>query len=289
MMDALDAVWWLVLGLLSGWVGLWLFDRLMLRDGEVAGLRAARELAEARHSFDSALADMSARVREADGLRSSLENTQGDVRRLQGELADSEAGRADLLRQCATVEQRVAAVQGELDEARRTIADRASEIERLKKQLMESGHQRDAADRWAQVKDNEASELRARLDALTAEHESRGSELGALRPAHETQERALATLRASYDALEADHARLLRQLPSLRHDLQSVRRRLRELDRRLPAASARDRGRGRGQPLRARLRRLAEGERLLDALNDQHADRQAALGRLASPSPEETS
>ena len=69
-MIVLDALWWLILGLLAGWAGLWLFDRLTLRDGEVAGLRAYLAVKEERFQRNAALLRLY--FKEAGGLSASI-------------------------------------------------------------------------------------------------------------------------------------------------------------------------------------------------------------------------
>ncbi|MEZ5652754.1 MAG: hypothetical protein R3E87_19630 [Burkholderiaceae bacterium] len=264
-MIVLNALWWLTLGLLMGWAGLWLFDRLMLRDGEVAGLRAAREMAEMRSRHEEQVAELSVHEREATTLRGSLEQAAQETDLLQAQLAESRLQRARLEQDLTDARNRETSKQTDLDESRRTIAERASEIERLKNQLHEVNHQRDAADRWGQAKDNEAADLRKRLDTLQAEHDSQRSELEALRASSSDQERVLAAVQASYDSLETEHQRLAALLPGLRHDVQAARRQVRELARRgamNPGARARQ-----SKRLAARLNRVEAGVRDLDALD----------------------
>jgi chromosome segregation ATPase len=290
-MSVLGALWWLVLGLLMGWIGLWLFDRLMLRDGEVAGLRAARELAEAEHRFADERAELSLRLGEMGTLRDSLEQTQQEAARLATELEHAHGVHAEVRQELNGASARLAALQTELDDARRTTADRAAEIERLKNQLHEANHQRDAADRWGQAKDTEAGELRKSLDTLEAETNENRAALKTLRAEHADQDHALTALRASYESLETEHARLERLLPGLRHEVRAARRQARELavalSRRPSGGDASARGRERQlRRLRLRLGRIDEAEKALEALAREGDIRRETLAAVRPSAPE---
>ncbi|MEZ5657968.1 MAG: hypothetical protein R3E83_05415 [Burkholderiaceae bacterium] len=278
-MIVLDALWWLILGLLAGWAGLWLFDRLTLRDGEVAGLRAARELAEARQQCHDRLTAMEVQLQDAALVRESLREASEAGETLRAQLSAAEAAREGLQREHAAVLARESALRTELDETRRTVADRASEIERLKNQLHEANHQRDAADRWGQAKDNEAGELRRQLDALQLEHDTDRTERDRLRIARDDQDRVLATLKASYDSLESEQQQLAALLPRLRLDVQAARRQARELSRRAPG-NPRVRARL-TQRLRGRLNRLERASSALDDLDRKAERRRADMAAIA--------
>jgi len=56
-------LWWLVAGLLVGWLLWWLFDKLFRRDGDAAGARHLGEI----ETLNRRIAELTSRVADADG------------------------------------------------------------------------------------------------------------------------------------------------------------------------------------------------------------------------------
>ena len=161
-----DALWWLILGSLLGWVALWFCDKLFLRDGEVAGIRAERELAAANNELDLAR-DQVRRISEKNAtLESDLAagNDQADV--LRTELAVMRNERDSLQTEMRTEKDRNGTLAREIESSRKLAAERVEEINRLKQSFVALENERDVAQRWAQAKERETAQLneQRRLD-----------------------------------------------------------------------------------------------------------------------------
>ena len=237
-MTSWDTLWWLVLGSLLGWAALWLTDKLLLRDGEVAGLRAERQLASAQaelqevRSFqaeldgriDSLTLDARSAADQLESLRAELALVGNERRRLDGEL---EVARA-----------RARELQRELDEARAGAAERERELERLGSSF-------------------------AALEASSAQARQRSTELERSRTDSATR---LAAFEKELAARDERLAQAQRALGRAGNDILLVQRNARLLEARLPQAPA-DRRSDRLRTSFARSRRRLLGlQRTIDAL-----------------------
>lgn len=154
-----DTLWWLILGSLLGWVALWFCDKLFLRDGDVAGMRAERELASASNELDLARDQVRREVEKASTLQSDLtaSNDQTDVLRTELALIGNE--RSNTQKELQAEKDRIATLQREIESSRKLATERADEINRMKQSFMALENERDVAQRWAQGKESETAKL----------------------------------------------------------------------------------------------------------------------------------
>ncbi|MFK7965185.1 MAG: hypothetical protein AB8C46_14585 [Burkholderiaceae bacterium] len=161
-----DTLWWLILGSLLGWVALWFCDKLFLRDGDVAGIRAERELASSNNELDLARDQVRREVEKVTTLKSDLvaSNDQADVLRTELALIGNE--RSNTQKELQAEKDRIATLQREIESSRKLAADRAEEINRMKQSFIALENERDVAQRWAQGKESET----AKLNEQTEQH-----------------------------------------------------------------------------------------------------------------------
>lgn len=154
-----DTIWWLILGSLLGWVALWFCDKLFLRDGDVAGMRAERELLAANNELDLARDQIRRAVEKTENLDSDLlaASDQADV--LRTELAVIGNERTALATDLQGEKDRCSTLQREIDSSRKLATERVEQINRMKQSYLALENERDVAQRWAQGKEREAARL----------------------------------------------------------------------------------------------------------------------------------
>jgi len=74
-------LWWLVAGVLLGWLLSWLFDKLFRRDGEAAGVRYRSEV----EGLNRRVAELTSRLGDAEGR---AKKEAGDVESLNRRIAE---------------------------------------------------------------------------------------------------------------------------------------------------------------------------------------------------------
>ncbi|MEZ5738979.1 MAG: hypothetical protein R3E68_05605 [Burkholderiaceae bacterium] len=279
-MSSLDAIWWLLLGALSGWLGLWAADKFLYRDGELAGIRAGRELEEVQSLLGNSRAMLETEQGRNRDLQETIAGAQDQVAALKGEVAMISNERTAVQESLGSAQLRLTAVQADLEGARRLGEERAEEARLLKQQIHEFETGRAAAESWAQAKDNEVAELRAELTALRAEREHLEEQLGMLRPAHQSQAEELAALRTRAETLSANLDRANGLLKGVGHDILRAQRNMRELQWRM-------RRRSRSVPmlqkrLRQRMSQLEATRQNIDAFA-QPSGVAAAPGQGSAP------
>lgn len=209
-----DSLWWLILGLLLGWIALWFFDKLFLRDGEVAGIRAERELNSRQAELDNAREQLRITAEQASTLQSDLVASNDQTDALRTELAVISEERLAIRSEVAAERERAHAAQKEAESARKLVAERVDEINRMKQSFIALENERDVAQRWAQAKELEVAEFAA-ANAQVAEHASRTE-----RAAARAQRQILAAQR-NMRQLEASMGGAARGVPRLQRRLRS--------------------------------------------------------------------
>lgn len=165
-MAAWDAIWWLILGLLLGWVGLWVCDKLFLRDGQVAGLRADREAAAARAEAAAVREQLGRSEGQVEDLNKDLAAHTDQAEVLRTELAVMRNERGSVSSELQAAQEKVRIQQQELESARKLANERVEQIERLEKQVAEVQGERDKAQAWAQGKETETAAATGQLDEI---------------------------------------------------------------------------------------------------------------------------
>lgn len=171
-MAAWDAIWWLILGLLLGWVGLWICDKLFLRDGQVAGLRAEREAAAARTEAAAVRESLSRSEDQVADLNKDLAAHTDQAEVLRTELAVMRNERGSVSSELQAVQDKLRMQQQEIDSARKLATERVEQIERLEKQVAEVQGERDKAQTWAQGKEAEAARANEQVEQMRTEMDS---------------------------------------------------------------------------------------------------------------------
>jgi chromosome segregation ATPase len=166
---AWDAIWWLILGLLFGWVGLWVCDKLFLRDGQVAGLRADREAAAARAEAAAVREQLGRSEGQVDDLSKDLAAHTDQAEVLRTELAVMRNERGSVSSELQAAQEKVRIQLQELESARKLATERVEQIERLEKQVAEVQGERDKAQAWAQGKETEAAAVTGQMDEMRNE------------------------------------------------------------------------------------------------------------------------
>ncbi len=245
-----DALWWLILGSLLGWVALWFCDKLFLRDGEVAGIRAERELAAANSELDLSRDQIRRGAEKIATLESDLvaSNDQADV--LRTELAVMRNERDSLKTEAQSEKERNGTIAREIESSRKLAAERVDEINRLKQNIVALENERDVAQRWAQGKEHET----ARLNEQRRQDDN-----------HLVQARRL--------------------LGQANHNILAAQRTARMLETRLGSHSrARPKLHAK---LRARMKQLASIKQSVEALRDVDEARRKAGKARASQAPDQ--
>ncbi|MGH1361364.1 MAG: hypothetical protein ACRBC3_21590 [Burkholderiaceae bacterium] len=231
-----DALWWLILGSLLGWVALWFCDKLFLRDGDVAGMRAERELLAAQNELDLARDQVRRSAEHNATLESDLvaSNDQADV--LRTELAVVANERTAMMTDLATEKERASVLQREIDSSRKLAAERVEEINRMKQSFVALENERDVAQRWAQGKESEA----ARLTEARLQTEAQQVEVQRL--LSKANHNILAAQRTAR-LLEARAGQSGRDLPRLHARLRSRMKQLSGIQHTIDALTAADQAR----------------------------------------------
>jgi chromosome segregation ATPase len=168
-MASWDSIWWLVLGGLLGWVGLWICDKLILRDGQIAGLRAEREVATMRAELEGTRERLNRAETDSDTYKRDLaaHTDQADILRTELAVMRNERGSIDT--DLGSVKEKTRILQQEIESSRKLAGDRLNEVEQLEKTIIELQGERDKAQSWAQGKDAEAAKLSEQCDQLKQE------------------------------------------------------------------------------------------------------------------------
>lgn len=231
-----DALWWLILGSLLGWVALWFCDKLFLRDGDVAGMRAERELLAAQNELDLARDQVRRSAEQNATLESDLvaANDQADV--LRTELAVVGNERTAMMTDLANEKERASVLQREIDSSRKLAAERVEEINRMKQSFVALENERDVAQHWAQGKEKEAAQLaEARLQTETQQAEVQ-------RLLSQANHNIMAAQRTAR-LLEARAGQNVRDTPRLHARLRSRMKRLSGIQHTIDALTAADQAR----------------------------------------------
>lgn len=102
-----DDLWWIVLGLLVGWLAFWLIDRFFRRDGEPANVDTVKAL----ENIDTLEAQLKEAKDERDSLRKEAESQRAEAQRLGGLLENLRESNAEQ-------SQQITNLQAALDAAR---------------------------------------------------------------------------------------------------------------------------------------------------------------------------
>ncbi len=166
---AWDNIWWLVLGGLLGWVGLWICDKLILRDGQIAGLRAEREVSAMRAELEGTRERLNRAEADADTFKRDVaaHTDQADILRTELAVMRNERGLIDSDLSAANEKSRI--LQQEIESSRKLAGDRLTEVEQLEKTIIELQGERDKAQSWAQGKDAEVAKFSEQCTELKKE------------------------------------------------------------------------------------------------------------------------